>query len=106
MRRPRPRAPLFLPRPDYRRRRLVDAARLLPVLGGFLVLLPILWVRADAPSGGTARDGIYLFVIWAVLVGAAALLANRLDDIADDDTVPEGDADTSDTGAAGSGGDA
>ena len=80
----RPRAPLFLPRPEYRRRRLVDAARLLPVFGGFLVLLPILWAPTGTGARDTARDGIYMFVIWAVLVGLAAWLAPGLADATDD----------------------
>ena len=86
MRRPgrRSRTPLFLPRPEYRRRRLVDAARLLPVFGGFLFLLPILWAPPETGARDTARDGIYLFVIWAVLVGLAAWLAPGLADAADD----------------------
>ena len=78
------RAPLFLPRPEYRQRRLVDAARLLPVFGGFLVFLPILWAPAGAPGRDTAQDGMYLFVIWAVLVGLAAWFAPGLADAADD----------------------
>ena len=85
MRRPkgRTRPPLFLPRPDYRRRRLVDAARLLPILGGFLVLLPVLWMPQDRGGRDVAGDGIYLFVIWAFLVGLAAWLAPSLADAAD-----------------------
>ena len=78
------RGPLFLPRPEYRKRRLVDAARLLPVFGGFLMFLPILWSPAGAQGRDTARDGIYLFVVWAVLVGLAAWLAPSLTDAADD----------------------
>ena len=81
----RPRAPLFLPRPEYRRRRLVDAARLLPVFGGLLVLLPILWAPVSADLRGTASDGVYLFVIWALLVAVAAWLAPGLADAADAD---------------------
>ena len=94
MRRPlrRVRAPLFLPRPEYRRRRLVDAARLLPVFGGFLMLLPILWTPAEMQGRNTAQDGIYLFFIWAVLVGLAAWLAPSLADAADDGADAEGDA--------------
>lgn len=103
MRRPQrqPRAPLFLPRPSYRMRRLVDAARLLPVFGGFLLLLPILWGPADTAAHDTASAGIYLFGVWAVLIGLAAWLAPGLADAADDGSVapaqvsdpkkPEGD---------------
>ena len=85
MRRPGRRGALFLPRPEYRRRRLVDAARLLPVFGGFLILLPILWAPGEGQVRATAWDGIYLFAIWAVLVGLAAWLAPRLATAADDD---------------------
>lgn len=78
--------PLFLPRPEYRRHRFVDAARLLPIFGVFLVLLPILWTLNQNRSGGTARNGIYLLVVWSVLVVAAAWLAPRLaSSTADDD---------------------
>lgn len=86
------RGPLFLPRPEYRKRRLVDAARLLPVFGGFLMFLPILWAPGGAQGRDTARDGIYLFVIWAVLVGLAAWLAPSLADAADDGADPAKDA--------------
>jgi uncharacterized membrane protein len=76
MRRPSP--PLFLARSGYRRRRLHDAARLVPVFGAFLVFLPILWSPGETPEPDTARDGLYLFVVWAGLIGAAALLAPGL----------------------------
>ena len=36
----RPRAPLFLKRGSYRKRRLRDAARMLPILGALLLLVP------------------------------------------------------------------
>lgn len=68
------RAPLFLARSGYRSRRLSDAARLLPLAGLFLLWLPLVW----GPEAGSARTGIYLFAVWAGLIGAAALLARRL----------------------------
>lgn len=74
-----PRPPLFVARTTYRRRRLADAARMLPVLGMVLMLLPMLWAPAADGTRSTATDGIYLFVIWGALIGAAALLAPRLD---------------------------
>lgn len=91
----RPRAPLFLPRPEYLRRRLVDAGRLLPVFGGVLLLLPVLWRPAETEARDTASDGLYLFLIWGVLVALAAWLAPGLADAADDD-------DAQATGEAGS----
>lgn len=93
----RPRQPLFLPRPGYRRRRLIDAARLLPVFGGLLLLMPILWAPAETAARDTAPDGIYLFVVWAVLVGVAAWFAPGLADAAE-----EGDAVSGEDDAAGS----
>ncbi|MEY3533004.1 MAG: hypothetical protein RI979_1028 [Pseudomonadota bacterium] len=69
-----PGGPLFLARAVYRRRRLRDAARLLPVLGLLLMLLPAL----GRDTSGDVRDAIYLFVLWAVLIAAAAVLAPGL----------------------------
>jgi hypothetical protein len=73
----RPKQPLFLARAPYRRRRLRDAARLLPVLGAFLLVLPLLWshdLRVTLRSG----DVIYFFSIWLVLIGLAAAFAPGL----------------------------
>lgn len=67
------REPLFLARQSYRRRRLEDAARLLPVLGVFLFLLPLL-----APGVGTAAQGLYLFAAWFALIVATAIIARGL----------------------------
>jgi hypothetical protein len=75
MRRP---GPVFLPPRGYRRRRLHDAARLVPVFGAVLFLLPVLWSPGETEARDTARDAIYLFVVWAGLVGVAALLSRGL----------------------------
>ena len=72
----RPKGPLFLARAPYRRRRLRDAARLLPVVGIFLLLLPLLWAP-DASMTLTSGDVIY-FVVWLVLIGLAAAFAPGL----------------------------
>jgi hypothetical protein len=73
----RPKRPLFLARAPYRRRRLRDAARLLPVLGVFLLLMPLLWTpdsRMELSSG----DVVYFFAVWLVLIGLAAAFAPGL----------------------------
>jgi hypothetical protein len=65
--------PLFLARQGYRRRRLEDAARLLPWLGAFLFGLPLLWTGAR-----TAPGLVYLFAAWIVLIAVALFLSRRL----------------------------
>lgn len=72
---PPTRSPLYLERESYRRRRLADAARVLPVAGLVLILLPVLWTR---DTGATAFEAVYLFALWAVLVVAAALMSRSL----------------------------
>lgn len=69
--------PLFLARAPYRRRRLRDAARLLPVLGVFLLLLPLLWTP-DARMSLRSGDVVYFFAVWLVLIGLAAAFAPGL----------------------------
>jgi hypothetical protein len=62
-----------------RRQRIVDAARILPFAGAILMMLPLAWEPAPgAPARDTARDTIYLFALWAALIGAAAVLAPAL----------------------------
>lgn len=76
----RPGIPLFLARRPYRQRRRMDAARLLPLVGLFLVLLPIIWGPAPGDARSLSRDGIYLFAVWAGLILVARLLARGLVD--------------------------
>ncbi|MFN4153154.1 MAG: hypothetical protein ACK4HF_00735 [Paracoccaceae bacterium] len=84
--------PLFLRPASYRQRRRRDAARLLPVVGIFLVLLPVLWAPQNTFHRDTAPDGIYLFVIWALLIGLAMLISRSLN-ASDDDPDTPGDHD-------------
>jgi hypothetical protein len=79
------RGPLFLKRQSYRRRRLRDLSRLLPVIGAVLLLLPILWSPGTTARPDTAQDGIFLFVVWTGLVLVAALLAPAVGTTADVD---------------------
>ena len=73
-----PRSPLFLERSSYRRRRILDAARLLPLLGVALFALPLLWVKPDAVGHATAAVPtssalLYIFSVWAGLILLAFL---------------------------------
>ncbi len=76
MRRPKP--PLFYERQVYRRRRMADAARMLPVLGALLFLVPLLWGPQKTPETDTASGGLFLFVAWAGLILIAFVLSRRL----------------------------
>lgn len=67
---------VFLERQSYRRRRLTDAARLLPILGAALFAVPLLWPSGD----GIADERVvplssamtYVFGIWALLIAIGA----------------------------------
>ena len=76
---------LFLNQGHYRRRRLRDAARLLPILGTVLFVLPLLWRHDEASAPGTALVAIYLFLVWGMLIAAAAVLSRRVLPTADED---------------------
>jgi len=88
--------PLFLARQGYRQRRMIDAARVLPVFGAFLLLVPVLWDPAGSvdpdPAPRLAERGAYVFAVWALLVLGAALLGRRLQDADTSSTIPAGDA--------------
>lgn len=82
---------LFVERQTYRRRRVQDAARFLPVLGIVLMMVPLLWSEGD--DGVSMSNAIqYLFVLWGALVAAAMVLSLYLRDdrTADPDDPPRG----------------
>ena len=66
--------PVFLDRRSYRRRRLGDAARMLPVLGVVLFLLPALGIGAERPT----VQIVGLFVAWGALIVLSAGLSRTL----------------------------
>lgn len=72
----------FLHRRNYRRRRLADAARLLPIVGVILLLIPLLLDQSDGAQEAvrTSKVALYIFGLWAVLIGAAAALSRGLSD--------------------------
>jgi len=73
---------LFLERESYRRRRLTDAARLLPLLGAALFLLPLLWPVADTATGqtgvSTSRAIAYIFLVWGLLIAVSGVLSANM----------------------------
>ena len=74
---------LFVEKATYRRRRLMDIARLAPIMGALLFAVPLLWPADTSEPGEAVRTSaamIYVFCVWTVLVGfgAAFSLAVRL----------------------------
>lgn len=64
---------LFLERETYRMRRLLDAGRVLPVLGIALWLVPLLWLGAPGDGVPMSVALIYVFGVWALLILCALL---------------------------------
>ncbi len=69
--------PVFLERRSYRQRRMMDAVRLLPLIGLLLWLLPTLWSVSD--DGGvepvnTSQAITYVFGVWGCLILSGGVL--------------------------------
>lgn len=76
-------SPQFLDLKSYRRKRLIDAAKLLPVLGavGFLFPLPFFFFgRAEQHPDGATPLAVYFFSAWLLLIIAALALSHALKD--------------------------
>lgn len=87
---------LFLERRTYRRNRLQDAARLLPILGVVLIFAPIFIRGSEAVAPGVESTSlaqwlVYYFVVWLGLIVITALVSRAMtgtgatEDEADDD---------------------
>lgn len=61
----------FLAKDRYRKRRMRDLARAVPVIGGILLMLPLLW------SNGTLNSTaiVYVFAVWVLLIVLAAVIS-------------------------------
>lgn len=70
---------LFLERQTYRRSRLEDAARLMPILGMFLFFGPVFILTSETGVGaGTSGWMLYFLVVWAVLIALTAIISRAL----------------------------
>lgn len=70
---------LFLERDTYRRNRIADAARLLPLLAVAMLLLPdLLLSDPSVAKGATAPWLVYFFCAWLTLIALAAWLARKV----------------------------
>ncbi len=88
-----PAEPLFLARRTYRRRRLIDAIRFLPILGALMFLIPVL--KMSTGTGTTFAGGVYLFSAWLgliMLTGVLSYLVRRFDSATANDEGGTGDS--------------
>jgi hypothetical protein len=87
---PATRQPLFLARTSYRKRRLRDGARVLPIFGLLLLLLPLLWPQT---ARAIVAHWALVFAVWAGLIALSAAISRGLVDADShphsDDELPE-----------------
>jgi hypothetical protein len=76
---------VFLERQNYRRRRLIDLIKILPLIGMMLWLVPLLWPIDGKERVSSADAMIYIFAIWFVLVIAKSIAARFLFRASDSD---------------------
>jgi uncharacterized membrane protein YhaH (DUF805 family) len=87
--------PVFLEQRTYRRRRMADAARFLPIFGAVLFSVPLLWGQGRGGEASTTGVMLYLFWVWGLLVMLSAVISRRL---RDDETQSEQDETHGNTG--------
>lgn len=74
-----PTKPQFLDIREYRRKRVIDAARMLPLLGAAVLVFPLPFLFVDRVTATNATPlALYLFGVWLVLIVAAMILARLL----------------------------
>jgi uncharacterized membrane protein len=75
-------SPQFLDLKNYRRKRLMDAARLFPAIGVFVLVfpLPLLFGRTETEEQTALPLALYLFIVWMILILGAAFLSRKMRD--------------------------
>jgi hypothetical protein len=81
---------VFHERRTYRLRRVMDAARVAPLLALILWMIPLIWPQSGDGTVSSAKALIYVFVVWAGIIlltwGLSYLLAGEVDELSDSDT--------------------
>lgn len=74
----------------FARQKSLDRAVVLPIVGFLLLMPPLAGIfQVDAWIGFMPFTAIYLFVVWAVLIVAAAVLSRSLARIEQEDSEPD-----------------
>ena len=79
-----PQGPVFLERRNYKARRVIDAAHVLPLLGIFLWSEPFLWQSIEEPSILISSAGLYVFGVWLLLIISQFVLSWKLRHLPED----------------------
>ena len=70
--------------------RIIDAARILPIVGLLLWLVPLIWPDVGEDGAiSTSQATLYVFAIWIALIGVGGFLAWRMspsEDVSGDET--------------------
>ncbi|PWL34215.1 MAG: hypothetical protein DCO97_15640 [Marivita sp. XM-24bin2] len=81
---------VFHERRTYRRRRIMDAACVSPLLTLILWMIPMIWPQTGDGTVSSATALIYIFLVWAGIIvltwGLSRLLADEVDDASNADT--------------------
>ena len=73
-----------------RRKRLLDAGKVVPFLGLFLIMLPLVWPETGSDGEVATSAAIqYLFACWVLLIIAAAFFSYRVARLSDSDEETE-----------------
>lgn len=84
---------VFLERQAYKRRRMRDLARGVPIIGAVLLGIPLLWTHGGPQIDGatTSQALVYIFLVWMFLVGLAALVSRTVQSDVPPADVPDPD---------------
>ncbi len=77
---PRKPLPVFLERSSYRKRRVMDALKLLALFGFILWMIPTLWPDGSDPDAAPVSMShalFYVFGVWFVLIVLSAAFVSR-----------------------------
>ena len=76
-----PLSPQFLDLQSYRRKRLADAAKMIPILGIIVTMFPLPYLFGITHADKNALPlALYLFTVWMVLILVAGFLSRKLHD--------------------------
>ena len=68
---------LFVEPRNYRARRMVDGLRILPIVGIFLIAMPLFW-GGSKTSIKSSDVMLFVFAVWAILIVINCIMTRRI----------------------------